>query len=173
MSELDESRSASQNERVSLEEEVRLGKKELRERKAEVSRLKCRVRRLDPDHFALREWNANSPVCRFDGRLSRAVENAVEATEVSSNVLEVKDGHGVINDWARETIAELTAIDDIPANSSFRVFETCVTKAGKEVRGSWDRRTVPRVMHEVTLAAEMLIVERFLESIGSLSTSQE
>ena len=69
-------------------------------------------------------------------------------------------------------IAELTAIDDIPANSSFRVFETCATKAGKEVRGSWDRRTVLRVMHEVALAAEMLSVERFLESIGSLLTSQ-
>jgi len=105
--------------------------------------------------------------------MSRAVEKAVKAVEVSSNVLEIKDSHGVINDWARETIAELTGVDDIPANSSFRVFERCATKAGMEVRGSWDRRTVPRVMHEVAQAAEMLIVERFLGSIGSLlPTSQ-
>ena len=96
-------------------------------------------------------------------------KKAVEAEKVSSNVLEIKDKHGVINDWARETIAELVGLEDVPAKSSFQVFRTCAARAGKEVKGSWDRRTVPRVMLEATQAAEMLIVERFLECIGSSS----
>ena len=69
-------------------------------------------------------------------------------------------------------MAELTAVEDVPANSLFRVFKTCVTQAGMKVEGSWDRRSVPRVMLEVTQAAEILIVERFLECIGSLSIDQ-
>jgi len=61
----------------------------------------------------------------------------------------------------------MTGVEGIPASSSFRVFKACATRAGKEVKGSWDRRTVPRVMHEVTQAVELLIVEHFLGCIGS------
>ena len=110
-------------------------------------------------------------VFRFDGRLSHAAEKAVEAEEVSSQVLKVKGEHGVINDWARETMAELTGAEDVPAKSSFRIFKTCATRAGVKVEGSWDRRSVSRVMLEVTQAAEMLIIERFLECIGLSQTN--
>jgi len=114
----------------------------------------------------------NFGICRFDGRLSRAVENAVETEKATSNVLEIKDEHGVIQDRFREAIADLTGVCNIPAKSSFQVFKKCATWAGKEVQGSWDRRTVLRVMHKVSQAAEILIVECFLESTGSSSTSE-
>lgn len=123
-------------------------------------------------NFCATERSPNFSVHRFDGRLYRAVEKAVEAEKVPSNVLEVKDKHGVIQDWARETIADLTGVNDVPAKSSFQIFKKCVNRAGLEVKGSWSRRSVPRVMHEVVQAAEVLIVERFLDSIGLLSTSQ-
>ena len=112
-------------------------------------------------------------IYRFDGCLSHAVGKAAEAAseEASSNVLEIKDEHGVIKDTFREAIADLTGVCNVPVKTSFRVFEKCAHWAGKEVKGSWDRRTVPRVMHEVTQAAEIMIVEHFLDSIGSLSTS--
>jgi len=111
---------------------------------------------------------------RFDGRLSRAVGKAVgKAVETtSSNVVEIKDKHGVIKDNFREAMADLTGVHDIPANSSFKIFKQCAAWVGKDIKGSWDRRSVPRVMHEVSQAAEILIVERFLESVGLLSTSQ-
>lgn len=85
------------------------------------------------------------------------------------NILEVKDKHGVIKDSVRETIADLVGIENVPAKSSFRIFKKCATLAGKEVVGSWDRRSVPRIMHEAAQATEILIVERILESIGSSS----
>ena len=151
-------------------EEVRAWKEEARGQKAEAARLNCRVRRFSGAFHAV-ERCTNRGVRRFDGRVSRAVGKAVEAEKVSANILEIKDEHGVIKDWAREAMADLTGIEDVPANSSFRIFKKCATQAGMEVRGSWDRRSVPRVMHEVTQAAEVLIVERFLESMGLLSTS--
>ena len=114
---------------------------------------------------------ANLGVCRFEGRVSRAVGKAVEAEKASANVLEIKDERGVIKGWVRETMADLTGVEDVSAKSSFRIFKKCATQAGMEVRGSWDRRSVPRIMHEVTQAAEVLIVERFLESMGLLSMS--
>ena len=114
----------------------------------------------------------NFGIRRFDGRLSRAVDNAVETEKATSNVLEIKDEHGVIQDKFREAIADLTGVCNVPAKSSFQVFKKCATWVGKDVQGSWDRRTVPRVMHEVSQAAEILIVERFLESTGLLSTSE-
>jgi len=117
------------------------------------------------------ELYTNFCICRFDGRLSRAAGKAAEAEKASSNVLEIKDEHGVIEDWAREAMADLTGVKNVPANSSFQIFKKCATWVGKEVKGSWDRRSVARVMHEVTQAAEMLIVERFLESIGLLLTN--
>jgi len=104
--------------------------------------------------------------CRFGGRISRVAEKAVEAEKASSNVLEIKDKRGVIKDWARETMAELTGVENIPASSSFRVFKKCATMTGKEVKGSWTRRSVSRVMREVEQAAELLVVERFLECTG-------
>ena len=58
-------------------------------------------------------------IFRFDGWLSHAAEKAVEAEKVLSQVLKVKDENGVIKDWARETMAELTGAEDIPAKSSF------------------------------------------------------
>lgn len=118
--------------------------------------------------FALRTGRANFHIYRFDGRLSRAVGKAVEAAseEASSDVLEIKDECGVIKDRFREAIADLTGVCNVPAKISFQVFEKCAHWVGKEVKGSWDRRTVPRVMHEVTQAAEIMIVEKFLDSIG-------
>jgi len=67
-------------------------------------------------------------------------------------------------------IADLTGVEDVPANSSFQIFKKCATWAG-EVKGSWDWWSVRRVMHEVAQAAEVLIVERFLESIGLSSAN--
>ena len=87
--------------------------------------------------------------------------------KASSNVLEIKNKGGVIKNEFREAIAELTGVCNVPAKSSFQVFEKCVTSAGMEVRGSWDRRTVPRVMHEISQSAEVLVVEQLLGSIGS------
>ena len=102
---------------------------------------------------------------RFDGRLSRAVGKAVGKVveKTSSNIVEIKD-----NFW--EAMADLTGVYDVPANSSFKIFKQCAAWVGKDIKGSWDRRSVPRVMHEVSQAAEILIVERFLESIGLSST---
>lgn len=65
---------------------------------------------------------------RFDGRMSRAVETATETGKASSKVL--------------------VGIEGVPANKSFQVFKKCATLAGVEVVGSWDRRSVPRIMHE-------------------------
>jgi hypothetical protein len=150
-------------------EEARAWKEMASERKAKADQLKRCVRRFD-GVFTPCTRRTNFGVCRFDGRLSRAVENATEAEKVSSNVLEIKDEHGVIEDRFREAIADLTGVCGVSAKSSFDVFKKCATWAGKEVKGSWDRRTVPRVMHEVAQAAEVLVTERFLESIGSSST---
>jgi len=108
---------------------------------------------------------------RFNSRLSRAVSKAVEAKNNSSNILKIKDERGVIKDKFREAMADLTSIYDVPANSSFKIFKQCAAWVGKDVKGSWDRRSVPRVMYEVSQAAEILIVKRFLESIGLLSMS--
>jgi hypothetical protein len=47
----------------------------------------------------------------------------------------------------------------------------CATRAGKEVKGSWSRRAVSRTMLEIAEVVEILIVERFLECIGSLLAS--
>lgn len=88
---------------------------------------------------------------------------------MSSDILEIKDECGVIKDSVREAIADLVGVENISAKSSFPVFKKCATLAGKVVIGSWDRRSVPRIMHEVTQAAEMMIVERVLDSAGSLS----
>jgi hypothetical protein len=106
---------------------------------------------------------------RFDGRLCRAKAKATGAAKVSSDILEIKDEHGVIKDPVREAIADLVGVENISTKSSFPVFKKCATLAGKVVIGSWDRRSVPRIMHEVTQAAEMMIVERILDSVGSLS----
>lgn len=149
-----------------FKEEAREQKEKARERNTEVGKLKRRVKRFYANRCHAMGRETYSCVFRFDGRLSHAVEKAVKTEDASSNVLEVKNKHGVINDWARETMVQLTGVENIPANSSFRIFETCATRAGKEVRGSWDRRSVPRVMLEVMEAAEMSIVERFLECIG-------
>ena len=109
---------------------------------------------------------------RFDGRLSRTVGKAVGKVveKTSSNIVEIKDKHGVIKDNFREAMADLTGVYDVPANSSFKIFKQCAAWVGKDIKGSWDWRSVPRVMHEVSQAAEILIVERFLESIGLSST---
>ena len=108
---------------------------------------------------------ANLDVCRFDSRLSCAIDNAAVAKKVSSNVLEIKDDCGVIKNEFWETIAELTGVCNVPAKSLFQVFKKCVASAGMKVRGSWDRQTVP-VMHETAQSAEVLVVEQFLGSIG-------
>ena len=104
---------------------------------------------------------------RVKGRISCAVGKAIEAKKTASDILEIKDERGVIRDSVRETIADLIGVEDVPAKSSFRVFEKCATLAGKHVVGSWDRRTVPRIMHETEKAAETLIVEQLSDSIGS------
>jgi hypothetical protein len=116
----------------------------------------------------IRTGHANLGVCRFHSRLSRAVENATEVEKASSSVLEIKDKGGVIKNEFRETIADLTGVCGVPAKSSFQIFKKCVSSAGMEVNGSWDRQTVPQVMHEVTHSAEVLAVEQFLGSIGLL-----
>ena len=85
---------------------------------------------------------------------------------MSSNILEIKDDRGVIKNEFQETIAKLTGVCSVPAKSSFQVFKKCITSAGLKVRGSWDRRTVLRVMHETAQSAEVLVVEQFLGSIG-------
>ena len=149
--------------------EVVAWKDEARKRKAEAGQLKDRVRRFDEDFHVARRC-ANFCTSRFDGRLSRAVGEAAEAAgeEMVSGVLIIKDEHGVIKDKYREAIADLTGVCNVLAKSSFQVFKKCAHWAGMEVKGSWDWRTVPWVMHEVTQAAEIMIVEHFLGSIGLL-----
>jgi len=149
------------------EKEVQVWKEEANRQKVNAANLNRRVQRFDRSSRAAQKHL--TPFCRFDGRLSRAADKAVEAEKRSSNILEVKDEHGIIKDWAWEGVAQLVAVDDVPASRSFQVFKTCATMAGKEVVGSWDRRSVPRIMHEVSQAAEVLIVERFLGCIGSSS----
>jgi len=141
-------------------------KEEVGKRKAETTRLNRRIQRFNGNLYYAMERVTYSCFCRFGGRISRAAEKAVEAEKASSNVLEVKDEHGVIKDWARDTVAELTGVENVPASSSFRVFKKCATMTGKEVKGSWSKRSVSRIMREVEQAAELLIVERFLECAG-------
>jgi hypothetical protein len=68
---------------------------------------------------------------RVKGRISCAVRKATKAKKIASDILEIKDEHGVIRDSVRETIADLVGVEDVPAKSSFRVFKKCATLAGK------------------------------------------
>jgi len=169
--ELDETRSMKEERESMLEcskAEAHKCKEEVRKWKAEVTRLGCRVQRFNENLYYATERVTYSHFCRFGGWISHAAEKAVEAKKASPNVLEVKDKQGVIKDWARETMAELTGVENIPASSSFRVFKKCATMTGKEVKGSWSRRSVSRVMCEVEQAAELLVVECFLQCTGLL-----
>ena len=150
-------------------------KEEAKERGKEAARLKRRVRRFGGGFRCNRRRSTQFLSCRVDGRISHAVEKAVDAAEAeraSSNVLRIKDEHGVIKDEIREVIADLVGTEDVSAKSSFQIFKKCATLAGKEVVGSWDRRSVSRVMHETREAAEVMIVERLLESIGASLMNQ-
>jgi hypothetical protein len=104
--------------------------------------------------------------CRFPSRLSHAVEKAAHAEKALPDVLEVKDKNGVIKDSVRETIADLVGIENVPAKSCFRIFKKCANSTGTEVIGTWSRRSIPRIMHETVEAAEILIIERVLDSMG-------
>jgi len=108
-----------------------------------------------------------SRVRREPRKIETAVQQALSSASVTSQTIyKVKTPDGIIQNWARNVILHLVCASDVPAAKTWTAFSCVMEGVGIPVEGSWSARSAGRVILEGALAAEEMIVEDLMNTLG-------
>ncbi|KAJ7055234.1 hypothetical protein C8F01DRAFT_1063099 [Mycena amicta] len=117
----------------------------------------------------------NARVKRFPARLQKAIQRVLGAftpstpTGISSTYSH--KAHGIINDDSRDCMADLMALDKIPASRVASAFKRVAACLGVNVTDSVDRHSLRRITKEKGVAAQMQFVKTVHENASGVTLS--
>ncbi|KAJ3842432.1 hypothetical protein F5878DRAFT_529862 [Lentinula raphanica] len=153
-----------------MEQEKEAQERKIDEQIKEVAELQEKNDKLveEKERYQRENHSLKEKVRRVPTRLETAmkkVRGVLGVEERLEKTLRLKE-KGVIPDHIRDTICDLVALDNVPAQSCVDAFKRITVGLGFDIEGNVSERSVNRIVKEGGVAAKLHVVESFQQAEG-------